>query len=367
VSIPRFPSLPRLALMLALCPPVPFAALAQQVPTSTHGAGTSAMPCMDHGDMPDMDMPAATATVPAVPATELAPVRPDPTREADHATVHGMDAGSAQERRHVPLPGMDHGALRHPSQDDATGMAGHIQTGDPPTGSRDPDYSAGIAGSPAHHPGMAMGDDPRLGKLLFDQLEAFHGREGHGQRWHVEGWLGGDYDKLGLRTEGERTGATLQEGSLEAFWGHALAPYWDTQLGVRIDAGEGPSRRWAAFGIQGLAPYWFELEATGYAGPSGRTAARLRVDYELLFTQRLILQPELEIDAYGKADPARGLGSGVSDASLGLRLRYEFHRQFAPYLGVVWTRRFGGTAGHARDEGRAPLERQWIAGLRIWL
>ncbi|HET6804322.1 MAG TPA: copper resistance protein B, partial [Frateuria sp.] len=136
-----------------------------------------------------------------------------------------------------------------------------------------------------------------------------------------------------------------------------------TQLGVRTDTGEGPDRQWVAFGIQGLAPYWFELEATGYVGPAGRTAARLRADYELLFTQRLILQPEFELDAYGKADPARGLGSGLADASLGLRLRYELRREVAPYVGGVWIRRFGASA----DQGRGRLEWQWVAGVRIQL
>lgn len=147
---------------------------------------------------------------------------------------------------------------------------------------------------------------------------------------------------------------------------HTVATFWSTQLGVRADGGEGPHRQWAAFGIQGLAPYWFELEATGYVGPSGRTAARFRAEYELLFTQRLILQPEFEANAYGSSDRARRLGSGLSDTSLGLRLRYEFHRQFAPYVGVVWTRRWGGTADFARNAGQGRFNRQWVAGVRIW-
>ncbi|MCW8808797.1 MAG: copper resistance protein B, partial [Rhodanobacter sp.] len=100
---------------------------------------------------------------------------------------------------------------------------------------------------------------------------------------------------------------------------------------------------------------------------SGRTAARFRADYEVSFTQRLILQPELEIDLYGKDDPARGIGSGLSDAQFGLRLRYEIRRQFAPYVGIAWVRRVGATASYARQDGAPVLDRQWVAGVRIWL
>lgn len=241
-----------------------------------------------------------------------------------------------------------------------------MQGGSPPPDARNPDDSAGMAHGPTHGLGMAMEDDAPQGMWLIDQLEAFQGRHGNGQQWEMEGWYGNDDDKLWLRSEGERSGGTLEEADLEAFWDHSIATYWNTQMGVRSDAGEGPDRHWAAVGIQGLAPYWFELEATGYVGPSGRSAARFRAEYELLFTQRLIFQPELEINAYGKADPARRLGSGMSDASLGLRLRYELHRQVAPYIGLVWTRRFGGTADVAREEGQGLFDRQWVAGLRIW-
>ncbi|EQD70574.1 Copper resistance B precursor, partial [mine drainage metagenome] len=138
--------------------------------------------------------------------------------------------------------------------------------------------------------------------------------------------------------------------------------FWDSTLGVRHDFGNGPGRNWAAFGVQGLAPYWFDIEATGYVGAGGRTAARFKAEYELLITQRLILQPEFEANLYGKPDPAWRLGSGLSDASLGLRLRYEIRREFAPYIGVVWQRVFGGTADLRRAEGNpCSTGRSWPA------
>lgn len=116
--------------------------------------------------------------------------------------------------------------------------------------------------------------------------------------------------------------------------------------GEHVGGRKQSARAWAALGVQGLAPYWFSTEATFYVRGQGRTAVRLKSEYELLFTQRLILQPEAEANLYGKSDPARQLGSGLSDLEIGLRLRYEVRREFAPYIGVVWARQFGGTTIH---------------------
>lgn len=244
---------------------------------------------------------------------------------------------------------------------------GPMQGGRAPADARSDDWSDGIAPSPMHDmAAMDMDDGAPVGNLLLDRLEAFAGQGGHGQSWEAEGWYGNDVDKLWFRSEGEREGGRPHDGDAELFWSHAVAPFWDAQLGVRRDIGEGPKRSWAAFGVQGLAPYWFELEATAYVGEGGRTAARVRAEYELLFTQRLILQPELEANAYGKADPRRGLGAGVSSIEAGLRLRYEVTRSFAPYVGVAWEHLTGGTAGIARDAGCRITYRRWVAGLRLW-
>lgn len=118
--------------------------------------------------------------------------------------------------------------------------------------------------------------------------------------------------------------------------------------------------------MQGLAPYWFEVEATAYVGENGRSAVRAEASYDLLFTQRLILQPNVEINLYGKNDPAREIGSGLSDVDFGLRLRYEIRRQFAPYVGVSWQRKFGKTADFARADGKATRDTRFVVGVRIW-
>ena len=213
---------------------------------------------------------------------------------------------------------------------------------------------------------MQMDDTARTAKVLFDQLEWRNPAEGNAAVWDAWGWYGGDYNKAWLRTEGERVGGTTQNARADLLWDHIFARWWSVQSGGRRDFGEGPARTWAAIGVQGLAPDWFDAEATFYVGDQGRTAVRLKTEYQLLFTQRLILQPEGEANLYGKPDPPRQLGSGLSDLEIGLRLRYEVRREFSPYVGVVWSRRFGGTADRVRQSGGDVSDVQFVAGLRAW-
>lgn len=209
---------------------------------------------------------------------------------------------------------------------------------------------------------MEMDDAAKFGKVLLNQLEWGH-EDTLG--WDAQAWYGGDYNKLWLKTEGEHF-AGGEAGSVELLWDRAVARWWDIQAGVRRDFSAGPSRTWAAFGVQGLAPYWFEVEATVYVGDAGRSAARLVGEYELLLTQRWILQPQLELNLYGREDAQNHIGSGLSDMEAGLRLRYEIRREFAPYVGVAWSRRFGGTADLVRDAGEDVSDVQFVAGLRVW-
>ncbi|HEX4481886.1 MAG TPA: copper resistance protein B [Rudaea sp.] len=211
---------------------------------------------------------------------------------------------------------------------------------------------------------MQMDDDANFGMLKFDQLE--HAlAPGNGVAWEADAWYGGDFDKIWLRSEGEHSLGQL-DARTELFWDHAFAAFWDWQLGERHDAGLGAKRDWAAFGLHGTAPYGFEIEATAYASDQERTAFRFRAETDLLITQRLVVQPELETNFYGKSDPLRDVGSGLSDAQIGLRLRYEIRREFAPYAGVVWTRRFGDAARFARDDGHDPHDTQLVIGVRFW-
>ena len=149
-------------------------------------------------------------------------------------------------------------------------------------------------------------------------------------------------------------------------WGRMFSRWWDVVAGVRQDFRPGDPQTWVGVGVQGLAPYWFEVEATGYVGAGGRTLARVEAEYELLLTNRLILQPLAEVEFFGKSDPERGIGAGLSTIEGGLRLRYELRREFAPYVGLSWERRFFGTADFARAAGEEVGGARVAFGLRTW-
>ena len=198
------------------------------------------------------------------------------------------------------------------------------------------------------------------------KLERVRTRDNSFMFYNLQARFGRDYDRAVLKAEGNTDGGKFRDAHTELLWGHALAPFWDTQLGVRYDSGTGPDRRWLAFGVQGLAPYWFNMEATAYAGEQGRSMFRFAAEYDLLLTQKLILQPRVEANLYGKRDAARALGSGLSDLAVGLRLRYEIRREFAPYIGVERAAKFGGTADYARAAGEDPKVTRFVAGVRFW-
>ena len=212
---------------------------------------------------------------------------------------------------------------------------------------------------------MEMNDNHAFGMLRADSFEWRDTDDGDVFSWDVQGWYGGDYTKLWVETEGEAHEGDVESRN-ELLIDRVVARWWSVQAGVRNDSGEGQSRNWVAFGVQGLAPYWFEVEATAYVAEEGHTALRLSAEYELLLTQRLILQPQIELDVYGKADEEVLIGSGLSDAEVALRLRYEVRREFAPYLGVSWERRFGDSADLVQAAGRDRSEVQWLAGVRWW-
>lgn len=242
---------------------------------------------------------------------------------------------------------------------------GRMQGGSAPPDARDPHaYSDGYDFGPIPRPRLA--DEHSFGSLMVDRLEAVRNDDNTWSVYDLQGWYGRDYDRVVLKAEGEVDNGTIEEASTELLWGHAIASFWDAQLGLRHDSGEGPNRSWLAVGVQGLAPYWFELDATAYVGESGRTAIGFEAEYELLLTQKAILQPRLEANLYSKDDNERGLGSGLADVSVGLRLRYEFRREIAPYLGIEWTGLFGDTEDKARAAGQATSDTVVVAGLRFW-
>ncbi|SDS39057.1 copper resistance protein B [Pseudomonas oryzae] len=202
--------------------------------------------------------------------------------------------------------------------------------------------------------------------FVADQLEWQDADEGSALSWDLNGWVGGNIDRLAFRSEGERVNGHTEEAELQLLWSHAIGPWWESVAGVRQDFKPGSPQTWAAFGVQGMPLYGLETEATAFLGEAGQSALRLGAEYDILLTNRLILQPAAEMNLYGRNDEERGVGSGFSDLELGLRLRYEIRREFAPYIGVNWTRAYGNTADLLREEDEDVSEARLVAGVRFW-
>jgi copper resistance protein B len=207
----------------------------------------------------------------------------------------------------------------------------------------------------------------RAGKVLIDRLEyrAVNGRDGYA--WDAQGWYGGDIHKLWLKSEGEGAfGEALEHGEAQALWSRAIDPWFDLQLGLRQDYGRGPDRTDLVLGVQGLAPYWFEVDAAAFVSTKGDVTARVEAEYDVRITQKLILQPEAELQFSLQDVPELGVGSGLSTVEAGLRLRYEVKPQFGPYVGVEYQRGFGDTARLRRTAGEEAGGWSVLLGVRAW-
>ncbi|MEA9556955.1 copper resistance protein B [Xanthomonas nasturtii] len=323
---------------------------------------------------------AAHTDVPALQQAEAQESASKPPTDHSHMSHAGMEHGS-----------MDHAAMNHASMDespaqqtpmDHTPMDHAQMHHDAPTNvpmqthasthstarPREPipeptaeDIAAAFA--PVHSHAMHGTGVNRY--VLLDRLEAFDTDRGSGQQWEARAWIGGDINRLWLRSEGERQQGRTQDASVEAFYGHAVSPWWDVLVGVRQDIGT-DHRSWAAFGVQGLAPYKFETEATLFVGSQGRAALRLEGEYDVLLTNRLILQPRVEANIALSEDTQRGIDSGLEQLEAGVRLRYEITRRFAPYIGWVHQRSFGNRVQRATMDDEPARDSRFIAGVRIW-
>lgn len=286
-------------------------------------------------------------------------------QQHDHAAMQAKPAPVvADDEDHSK---MDHGSMDHAGMDHST-MDHSQHKNDAPQTPRTPippitDADRKAAEPPAH--GHHHGDGV-FSYLLFDRLEAWDADPGAGQAWEAQGWIGTDMHRLWLRSEGEREAGHTESADIEVLYGRPVARWWDLVAGVRHDIAPGNGQSFAAIGVMGMAPQKFEIEATAYIGASGQTAARVEAEYELLLTNRLILQPVVEAEWHGKRDAARGIGSGLGTVEAGLRLRYEFTRRFAPYVGLVHERSFGATADVMREEGEATRDTRVVAGVRFW-
>jgi copper resistance protein B len=281
----------------------------------------------------------------------------------DHSKMdHSKMDHSKMDHSKMDHSKMDHSKMDHSKMDHSKAASADVPVTPIPV----PTDADRVAAKPPSGGMHSMHGDSLQSFVLFNRLEGFSGDGPGGLAWEGQAWVGGDIHKLWLRSEGERAGGHTEGADLEVLYGRAIAPWWDLVVGMRHDFQPGSAQDFIALGVQGLAPYKFEVAATAYIGESGQTAARLEVEYELLLTNRLILQPLVELEAHGKSDARRGIGSGLSSIEAGLRLRYEVTRQFAPYLGIVREQALGRTADFAREGDEPVIDTRWVAGVRFW-
>ena len=351
----------------------PANAAAQDSAHAHHGmpasASTPASPAMPMGmaDMPGMNhgamLPGHTqhGSTPSGAPVAMPGSAPPPESASD--TPSAAAAPAAPNRAPAPaMPGMNHAASRQP-----------MQGGRPPPDARDPDaYADGFTRGrgPYSLPGVPplhLHDQHPFASLRVDRLERAVARHGP-DATALEGELRvarGAHQAL-IKFEGDAAQGRLHDARTELLWGYAAAPFWDTQLGLRIDGGQGPTRTWLAFGVEGTAPYHIDTRATAYLGQGGRAALRLALSHDAYLTQKLVLQPRTEWTLNSRDDAARGVGRGLSSAIAGLRLRYEITPQIAPYVGVEWQRGFGRTADLLRAGGERAGTTRWVAGVSFW-
>lgn len=385
-------------------------ALALTVATPVHAQSMQNMPGMSMpmpAKKPAAKRPAAKRSTPQrrAPARRPTPAR-HPAAKASGEPVGnmsgmpGMSDGAAQS----PMTGMNHGAMPMPGEPARSGTmegmdhgampgmempadpAGHDMSGMSSTAQTGTNLPAGNAPAPPppmdHYadrqfPAGAMQRSRSLmmresGSQSFTQvmfnLAEYQARKGRdGYRWDGEAWFGGDINRLTLKSEGEgafREG--VESAEIQALYSRAIGPYFNLQAGMRHDFEPGRPTTYATVGFEGLAPYWFEVEGALFLSDKGDLLGRLEGYYDQRITQRLVLQPRVELNLAAQDVPATRTGAGLSSAELGLRLRYEISRQFAPYVGVSYEAKTGQTARYARADGEDPTRTSLVAGVRFW-
>lgn len=215
--------------------------------------------------------------------------------------------------------------------------------------------------------------DMKTGMLLFDRLEYAAGDDEDSVDWEFKGWYGGDTNRLVIKGEGEHVVSGGDGGEIEALdllYGRLIAPYWSVQAGVgyQLEYGPGPNhdRGFAVVGLEGLAPYWFEIDTSLRVSEDGDASIGFEAEYDFLLTQRLVLQPRFGTSFAFQEVEEFGVGQGINHVKAGLRLRYEIQREFAPYIGVSWKKQLGDTADLARAEGHDTEDLRFVAGVRMW-
>lgn len=309
---------------------------------------------MNSMKMPGMDMPSGTAA----PAGAMSGMN----MSGEKSSAKPMSDMSAMPGMAMPKTGM--------SETPATGTdlaPGNAPAPAPPTEHYAARFFPHDEIERAHRTMMREEGGRSFSKVMFNLAE-YQVRDGKdGYRWDGEAWFGGDINRLTLKSEGE---GTIREGvdsaEIQALYSRAIGPYFNIQAGVRHDFRPSPTRTYATVGFEGLSPYMFEVEGAAFVSEKGDILARLGGYYDQRITQRLILQPRIELNLSAQNVPENRLGAGLTNAELGLRLRYEIRREFAPYVGVSYDAKTGRTADYARADGKDPTSTSFVAGVHFW-
>ncbi|WP_211665152.1 copper resistance protein B [Leucothrix arctica] len=278
--------------------------------------------------------------------------------KASAAVDHSKMNHAAMPAKTEPAAKIDHSKMDHSKMNHAAMPAVKIPVSD----------GALATNVPMPFPGaMHMNDDPTLSKVMIDSFEyQYSDSNNKSFALDAEAWLGKDLHKLWLKTDIEADDdGELEEAELQALYSRAIDPNWDIQVGVRKDF-EPVGREWAVAGFKGTAPYMIDVDAALFFGKSGQVGARLKTEYELMLTQKTALAPSFDVNFYTKDDPEISIGSGLSDANISLRLKHEFKRNFAPYIGINWSKSFGDTADFLKDEGEETSDTQLLLGVEAW-
>jgi len=318
--------------------------------------------------LPLLALLAASSAVAAEPAHDHSAHAPVPASPNPHAG-HTMP----EEAAPAADPHADHQIPAAPKAD-ADPHAGHDMPAtaqatepEPPT-----DFAADhIFGAEAMYASRTQlyrehGGEPTY-KILLSTAEYAAARGHDGYHWEGEAWYGGDLNRIVAKSKGEGSlDDGLKHAEFQLLYSRAISPYFDLQAGIRHDFEPKPSRTYAALGFEGLAPYWFEVEGTAFLSEKGQVSANLSVSYDQLVTQRMVLEPRAELKIAAQNVPELGMGSGLSQTEVGLRLRYDISRQFSPYIGVSYERKVGNTGDLARLAGEHVENTRFVAGLRAW-
>lgn len=355
----------------------------------------------DHSQHQGMNMPGMQMAAPPKPAAKRPAAKKPPARRPARrpavrpavkpAPQEAAPGGAMEHMDHSAMPGMDSPPQAQPAMP-GMDIQDHSQHGAAPQGAHGGMEMTGTAlpagDAPAPPPPMDHYADRQfpgeemkrareqmmreqggrtLHQVMFNLAE-YQTRQGRdGYHWDGEAFIGGDINRLWLKSEGEgafREG--IESAEVQALYSHAIGPYFNLQAGVRQDFAPGPNRTYATVGFEGLAPYMFEVEGALFLSDKGDLFGRLEGYYDQRITQRLILQPRVELNLSAQDVPENRLGAGLTDAELGLRLRYEITRQFAPYIGVSYEAKTGRTADFARAAGEDPRTTSFVAGVRLW-